>query len=158
MTLRIDDAHFERRRPQCQFPPDLAEANYSKLPSVKSYQPGDARPITIRRVLALVSRRCVTGSPQLLHANEISVLIELARQGKHQGESLLGCRNVGSTSNRYDLNIFSLARGAIDLRGCSPDILSGLACPAGTRNFFLANRHGFHNDHARASGVCQQLV
>src|SRR6266850_2581484 len=116
MPLRVDDAHLQRCRAQRQLPPDFSQPDDSELPLIKSYEPGDTRPVAIWRMRAIVTRRRVARRAQLLLAYEVRILVELAGQREHQRESLLGGRNIGAPPERQHLNARSLACCAVDAR------------------------------------------
>ncbi len=137
--LRVDDAHAERQRAQRQLPADLPQTHDAKLLAVKRHHVRDARPVAVRRVRTVVGRRLVAGFFQLLDADEVGILGELAGEREHQGQSLLGSGDIGAAANRQDLDARRVTSGAVDVARGETIFLHKLQTIAGCGNFFLAD-------------------
>src|SRR4249920_846566 len=72
-ALRIDDAHAQRDGAERQFPANFAQADDTHLTLIECYHSRDARPVTVRRVRAVVGRWTIAGVFQLLDADEVCV-------------------------------------------------------------------------------------
>ena len=90
--------------------PISPETDDAELLAVKRDHAGDARPVAVRRVRAVVGRRLVTGVFQLLDADEIGVLRQLARQREHQHQSLLRGGNIGAPADGKNFDAGALHR------------------------------------------------
>src|SRR5436305_15174783 len=78
MPLRVDDAHLQGRGPQRQLASDLSQPDDPELLAVKCLEFGDARPIAVGRVFALVSRRRLARRAHLLLAYQVGILSALS--------------------------------------------------------------------------------
>ncbi|MGH8640567.1 MAG: hypothetical protein ACRET6_02585, partial [Burkholderiales bacterium] len=75
--------------------PDLAQADDAELPTRQVARSGDACPVGIGRVRAVVLRRRVARGLQLLDADQARALVDLAREREHECHGVLGARDVG---------------------------------------------------------------
>ena len=139
ISLCVDDAHLQRCGAQRQLPPDFSQSDDSELPLVKSYEPGDARPVAIGRMRAIVARRRVASRAQLFLAYEVHILVELAGQRQHQRKSLLGGGNIGAASKRQYLNAGAVARCAVNSRSRDAVFLYDLESLSCSRDFCWAD-------------------
>ena len=157
MALRVDDAHLQGRGPQRQLASDLSQPDDPELLAVKCLESGDARPIAVGRVFALVTRRRITRRAQLLLANQIGILSELSGQREHQGKRLFGRRNIGAAPDRQYLNTSPSAGRGIDVSRSGAILLDDLERISGRRNFSRADGQGFHHDGPGAGKIREQF-
>ena len=157
MTLCVDDAHLQRRGAQRQLPPDLPEPNDSELPLVKSDEAGDARPVAVGRMRALVARGHVACHAQLLLADAVCVLVELAGQREHEGKRLLSRRDIGAAPEGKNLDTGLFARRLVDARRGDAVLLDDPEHSTRRRDLSFTDGQGLDDDSAGISDISQQL-
>src|SRR5688500_11263565 len=72
-ALEVNDLHAERECTHRKLAANLTESNNSKLPVVQGDHAGNARPVAVGSVLAIIRCRLVSGRLQLLYTDQISV-------------------------------------------------------------------------------------
>ena len=139
-ALAVNDAHTEREGAERKLSANLAQADDAELSLIERDHARDARPVAVRGVLALISRRFVTGGFQLVNADEIGVAGYLARQREHQHQTLLGGGNIGPASNREHFNVGARACGYVDIARGEAVFLREFERASGAHDLFGANR------------------
>src|SRR5262249_5188582 len=114
-ALVIESSHPERRRPDRDLAPDLAQPDDPDGRAVEGVQAGNAWPVGIGRMAPVEPLVAIAGRRELLAASADDEAMVLRGHREHHRERKLGIGDVGAPAYGQDLDAPGGACGEFDV-------------------------------------------